>query len=264
LFYRAGAFGIWKAVILRSISREQDFSYGTATLVIVVALEVTCTIMAASIPFYRPLAKKVSCLTIACCCCCGQRRRRNDSLTVDTTVGSYNMNGHVRPDLEQGLEVSVQGISSTGSYSYETSGGTAAANNHDRGKTKRKKFKRRNTGFTKFGIGSLELSGWTGFSRAGLETDMDNTSTTGTGTGSGVGRSEGQNSAGLSHNTHNGGIVDDKKTNSNGTVLRQKSDIRDTDTLQEEEEIPEETGETGHIHGAIANDTEIGGRESLA
>jgi len=157
--------------------------------------------------------------------------------------------------------VSVQGISSNATTSYEISGGTAPANNHDRGKTKRKKVKRRNTGFTKFGIGTLELSGWTGFSRAGFETDIDNTSTTGT--GSGVGKSEAQSSAMLSHNTNNGGIVDDKKNNSNGTELNQESDIRGTDTLQEEE-APEGTGETGHIHGAIADDTEIGGRESLA
>ncbi|KAK4235979.1 hypothetical protein C8A03DRAFT_36166 [Achaetomium macrosporum] len=56
----AGVVGIYKSSTIPAVSRNVDFTHGTALVLIWLVAEVTATVIAASIPFYRPLVRKVS------------------------------------------------------------------------------------------------------------------------------------------------------------------------------------------------------------
>ncbi|KAI0146268.1 hypothetical protein GGR57DRAFT_494317 [Xylariaceae sp. FL1272] len=53
----AGVVGIYKSSTIPEISRSADFTYGTALVLIWLVAEVCATIIASSIPFYRPLLR---------------------------------------------------------------------------------------------------------------------------------------------------------------------------------------------------------------
>lgn len=57
--YRAGVVGIYKTSTIPGIARNADFTYGTAFPLIWLVAEVDATIIAASIPFFRPLVRAV-------------------------------------------------------------------------------------------------------------------------------------------------------------------------------------------------------------
>jgi hypothetical protein len=52
--------GIYKSSTIPSVSRSTDFTHGTAIVLIWLVAEVTATIMAASIPLFRPLLRHLS------------------------------------------------------------------------------------------------------------------------------------------------------------------------------------------------------------
>jgi hypothetical protein len=52
--------GIYKSSTIPNVSRSADFTYGTAIVLIWLVAEVSATIIAASIPFYRPLVRRFS------------------------------------------------------------------------------------------------------------------------------------------------------------------------------------------------------------
>ncbi|KAH9884565.1 hypothetical protein F4778DRAFT_762659 [Xylariomycetidae sp. FL2044] len=56
----AGVIGIYKSSTIPAVSRSTDFTYGTALVLIWLAAEVTATIVACSIPFFRPLVRRMS------------------------------------------------------------------------------------------------------------------------------------------------------------------------------------------------------------
>ncbi|KAI1427998.1 hypothetical protein F5Y12DRAFT_101439 [Xylaria sp. FL1777] len=56
----AGVVGIYKSTTIPYVSRSTDFAYGTAIVLIWLVAEVCATIIAASIPFYRPLLRRIS------------------------------------------------------------------------------------------------------------------------------------------------------------------------------------------------------------
>ncbi|KAK1834418.1 hypothetical protein QBC39DRAFT_26557 [Podospora conica] len=56
----AGVVGLYKSSTIPYVSRDADFIYRTPIVLIWVIAEVTATILAASIPFFRPLVRKVS------------------------------------------------------------------------------------------------------------------------------------------------------------------------------------------------------------
>ncbi|KAK3986105.1 hypothetical protein QBC44DRAFT_297666 [Cladorrhinum sp. PSN332] len=56
----AGVIGIYKSTTIPYVARSADFTHGTAIVLIWLVAEVTATILAASIPFYRPLVRRVS------------------------------------------------------------------------------------------------------------------------------------------------------------------------------------------------------------
>ncbi|KAK7755340.1 hypothetical protein SLS62_002566 [Diatrype stigma] len=56
----AGIVGIYKSSIIPNVARDVDFTFGIALVLIWLAAEFTATVMAASIPFMRPLLRKVS------------------------------------------------------------------------------------------------------------------------------------------------------------------------------------------------------------
>ncbi|KAL2163972.1 hypothetical protein VTH06DRAFT_3185 [Thermothelomyces fergusii] len=56
----AGAVGIYKSSTIPAVSRSADFTHGTALVLIWLVAEFTATAIACSIPFYRPLVRRVS------------------------------------------------------------------------------------------------------------------------------------------------------------------------------------------------------------
>ncbi|KAK4159209.1 hypothetical protein QBC43DRAFT_327629 [Cladorrhinum sp. PSN259] len=54
----AGVIGIYKTTTIPYIARSADFTHGTAIVLIWLVAEVTATVIAASIPFYRPLVRR--------------------------------------------------------------------------------------------------------------------------------------------------------------------------------------------------------------
>ncbi|KAL2156647.1 hypothetical protein VTH82DRAFT_1392 [Thermothelomyces myriococcoides] len=56
----AGAVGIYKSSTIPAVSRSADFTHGTAPVLIWLVAEFTATAIACSIPFYRPLLKRMS------------------------------------------------------------------------------------------------------------------------------------------------------------------------------------------------------------
>ncbi|KAL2141605.1 hypothetical protein VTI28DRAFT_2151 [Corynascus sepedonium] len=56
----AGAVGIYKSSTIPAVSRSADFTHGTALVLIWLVAEFTATIIACSIPFYRPLVRRFS------------------------------------------------------------------------------------------------------------------------------------------------------------------------------------------------------------
>lgn len=56
----AGVVGIYKSTTIPAVSRSADFTYGTALVLIWLVAEVTATVIASSIPFLRPLVRRVS------------------------------------------------------------------------------------------------------------------------------------------------------------------------------------------------------------
>ncbi|KAK7985663.1 hypothetical protein PG988_003285 [Apiospora saccharicola] len=55
----AGVVGIYKTSTIPYVSRSADFAYGTAIVLIWLVAEVSATIIAASIPFYRPFFRHI-------------------------------------------------------------------------------------------------------------------------------------------------------------------------------------------------------------
>lgn len=53
----AGAVGLYKTSTIGLVARDADFTYGTAFPLIWLAAEVSATIIASSIPFFRPLVR---------------------------------------------------------------------------------------------------------------------------------------------------------------------------------------------------------------
>jgi hypothetical protein len=58
--HSAGVVGIYKSSTIPFVARDADFTFGTAIVLIWLVAEVTATIIAASIPFYRPLIRRAS------------------------------------------------------------------------------------------------------------------------------------------------------------------------------------------------------------
>ena len=58
--YSAGIVGIYKSSTIPYVARNADFTFGTPIVLIWLVAEVTATIIAASIPFFRPLIRRVS------------------------------------------------------------------------------------------------------------------------------------------------------------------------------------------------------------
>lgn len=56
----AGVVGIYKSSTIPAVSRSLDFTHGTAMVLIWLVGEVTATIIACSIPFLRPLVRRMS------------------------------------------------------------------------------------------------------------------------------------------------------------------------------------------------------------
>ncbi|KAK0629553.1 hypothetical protein B0T17DRAFT_589293 [Bombardia bombarda] len=56
----AGVIGIYKSTTIPNVARDSDFTFGTAIVLIWLVAEFTATVMAASIPFFRPLVRKFS------------------------------------------------------------------------------------------------------------------------------------------------------------------------------------------------------------
>ena len=56
----AGVVGIYKSSTIPYVSRDADFTFGTAIVLIWLVAEFTATVLAASIPFFRPLARKAN------------------------------------------------------------------------------------------------------------------------------------------------------------------------------------------------------------
>ncbi|KAK8008237.1 hypothetical protein PG991_010788, partial [Apiospora marii] len=54
----AGVVGLYKTSTIPYVSRSADFAYGTAIVLIWLVAEVSATIIAASIPFYRPFFRR--------------------------------------------------------------------------------------------------------------------------------------------------------------------------------------------------------------
>lgn len=52
--------GIYKTSTIPFVSRSADFTHGTAIVLIWLVAEVTATIIAASIPFFRPLIRRAA------------------------------------------------------------------------------------------------------------------------------------------------------------------------------------------------------------
>lgn len=52
--------GIYKTSTISLVARDADFTYGTAYPLIWLAAEVSATVIAASIPFFRPLVRLVT------------------------------------------------------------------------------------------------------------------------------------------------------------------------------------------------------------
>lgn len=58
--YSAGVVGIYKTSTISLVARNTDFTYGTAFPLIWLTAEVSATVIAASIPFFRPLVRAVA------------------------------------------------------------------------------------------------------------------------------------------------------------------------------------------------------------
>ncbi|KAK4225936.1 hypothetical protein QBC38DRAFT_248820 [Podospora fimiseda] len=56
----AGVIGIYKSSTIPYVARSADFTHGTAIVLIWLVAEVAATILAASIPFYRPLIRRAT------------------------------------------------------------------------------------------------------------------------------------------------------------------------------------------------------------
>ncbi|KAK5658143.1 hypothetical protein OQA88_2116 [Cercophora sp. LCS_1] len=56
----AGVIGIYKSTTIPYVARSSDFTHGTAIVLIWLVAEVTATVIAASIPFYRPLVRRAT------------------------------------------------------------------------------------------------------------------------------------------------------------------------------------------------------------
>ncbi|KAH8651058.1 hypothetical protein BX600DRAFT_387643 [Xylariales sp. PMI_506] len=56
----AGVVGLYKTSTIPGVARNADFTYGTTFPLIWLVAEVSATIVAASIPFFRPLFRKIS------------------------------------------------------------------------------------------------------------------------------------------------------------------------------------------------------------
>ena len=56
----AGVVGIYKSSPIPYVARNADFTYGTPIVLIWLVAEVTATIIASSIPFFRPLIRRMS------------------------------------------------------------------------------------------------------------------------------------------------------------------------------------------------------------
>lgn len=79
--YRAGVVGLYKTSTIPYVARDADFTYGTSFPLIWLAAEVSATIIAASIPFFRPLVRLAR----------GTRQQKD-------TYGSYGLSKVSRPN----------------------------------------------------------------------------------------------------------------------------------------------------------------------
>lgn len=57
--FSAGVVGLYKTSTIGLVARDSDFTYGTAFPLIWLCAEVSATVIACSIPFYRPLVRLV-------------------------------------------------------------------------------------------------------------------------------------------------------------------------------------------------------------
>ncbi|RWA13734.1 hypothetical protein EKO27_g1375 [Xylaria grammica] len=121
----AGVVGIYKSTTIPNVSRSVDFAYGTAIVLIWLVAEVCSTIIAASIPFYRPLLRHVA-------------SRTGKSGTESYALGSRRRDGHSRigsqTDLKSGIEFddnSDKGILGAPSRIVRKTNITVEYENHD-------------------------------------------------------------------------------------------------------------------------------------
>ncbi|KAI1325213.1 hypothetical protein F5Y16DRAFT_378631 [Xylariaceae sp. FL0255] len=78
----AGVVGIYKSSTIPKVGRSTDFTYGTALVLIWLVAEVCATIIASSIPFYRPLLRHAG------------GRSANKSLQDSYVLKSRRRDGH--------------------------------------------------------------------------------------------------------------------------------------------------------------------------
>jgi hypothetical protein len=75
--------GIYKSSTIPYVSRSVDFTHGTAIVLIWLVAEVTATVVAASIPFYRPPLRLVS-----------RARTNKESKRSSYAMGGMSSHGH--------------------------------------------------------------------------------------------------------------------------------------------------------------------------
>lgn len=115
----AGVVGIYKSTTIPAVSRSVDFTHGTAMVLIWLVAEVTATVIACSIPFLRPLVRRVS----------SSGKASKDSYGM--SVRGNNVKGHeARASYDQISDKDVQPLNAgvvrrTDAYTVEYDTGSA-------------------------------------------------------------------------------------------------------------------------------------------